>query len=155
MAKGKAQLDNLCPPVRVPVASSAAFLLSSPALVSCFRSSVPLLSNLGSSICLSPLPAYLKTPIALLSYLMPALVSRSLTVLLFLSVLSLTPPHLISTTLRIFKQALSYKFLHDSTSSAESFCLIPPLSLFLDKTDCKRTFDITFINFCLLAGNHG
>lgn len=85
---------------------------------------------------------------------MPALVPRSLAILSFFTGFSLIFLYLASTALRIFKQALSDKFLYSSTSFAEFFYPFPPLGLLSNKTDCKQTFDIAFINFCLFVGNY-
>lgn len=103
--KKKTQLDNLRAPVLALVASSATLLLYCP----------------GSPTCLLPLLACRKTPIALLSYFLPAPVPRSLAVLSPLLVLSSTPLHLASIALRIFKQALSIELLCCSTSLTKHF----------------------------------
>ena len=155
MTSRKTQLDNLYALVWALAAGSAAFSLSCLALVSHFRSFTPLLSSLGSSTCPSSLLACPGTPTALLSYFMPAPVLGSPDVLLFLPVLRLALPHLASTTLKTFKQALSDKFLrHCSTSLVEFFCLFPLFDSLHDKTNRKQTFDIAFINSCLVASNH-
>ena len=141
-AKRKARLDKLSTPMRTPVASSAALLSSRPTLVSCHGSSAPL------SSCLRFLTRLLSCP-------MPAPVPRSPAVLLPLHVLGSAPLHLVSSTLRIFKQALSNELLRRRlTSPAELFCLFPLLGSLSDKTDYKQTLDISFINSCLLVDNH-
>ena len=71
-----------------------------------------------------------------------------------LLVLGPTPPHLASTAFRTFKQALSDKPLHCSTSLREFFCPFPPLGSLPDKINRKRTLDIAFINTCSFAGSH-
>ena len=147
-AKRKTKLNNLRAPMRVPAASSAALLLSCsalvsrPALVFHFRSLALLLSCPRSHTCL-------------LSRSLPTIVPGSPAVLLPLLVLGLAPPHLAFTALKIFKLALSDEFLrHHLTSFAELLSPFPLLDLLPDKTDCKQTFDIAFINSCPLAGNH-
>ena len=136
-AKKKVQLDNLRAPIQAPAPGSTAMLSSCPALVSCSRSPNFLLSHSRSPTHLLPLFAYLRTPIALLSYFMLALVSGSLAVLLLLLVLGLTPLYLIFTALRTFKQALSNKSLRCSTNLAEFLYLFSLLGLLLAKTDRK------------------
>lgn len=154
IAKKKARLDNLRASVQAPAADSAVLLLFCPASVSCSGSFASLSSCPGSPTCLLPLPDCPKTPTALLSRLIPAPVPRSLAVLSPLLMLGLTPPHLASTALKTFKQALSNELLRRSTSFAESLCPFPPLGSLPNKTDRKRTFDIAFINSRPLAGNH-
>lgn len=154
-AKRKMQLDNLYALVQAPAIGSTAFLLSCLACVSCFGSFAPLLSCLGSFTHLLPLFAYPITPTALLSYLMLASVPRSTVVLLLLPVLSPTPPHLVSITVRTFKQVLSDKLLcRRSTTPIEFFHPFPPFNLLPDKTNRKRTCDIAFNNSRQIAGNH-
>lgn len=151
--KRKPRLINLLAFVRALATGFAAPLLSHCAPVSCFGSPASLTFCPGSSTCLSPLFPCLRTRSALSSRLVSALVPRSQAILSSLPMLSSTPPHLTSTALRIFKQTLLNKSLHRSTSLEESFCPVPPLGLLPDKTDCKQTFDIAFINSCLLTGN--
>lgn len=154
-AKRKARLNNLCDPVRALAASSAALFLSCPTLVFYCGSFAPLLSCLESPTFLSLLFACPETAIALLSCLVPAPVPEFLAVLLFLSMLDLTLPHLVSTAAKIFKQVLSDKLFHSfSTSLTELPHPFPPLGLLLDKTKCKQTFDTVFITTCPLASNH-
>ena len=154
-AKKKAQLDNLHAPVRASAAGSATFLLSWLASISCSKSATSLSSRSGSLTCLSPLPTCLETPTTLLSCSMPAPILGFLVVLLHFPMLGLVPPYLISIAFKTFKQSLSDKFLRrNSTNPAELFCLFPLFGSFSNKTDCKRTFDITFINSCPLASNY-
>lgn len=137
-AKIKVQLDNLRTSREAPAAGSATLLLSCS----------------GSPTCLSPILACLETLIALSSCLVPAPVLGFLAVLLLFPLLSPTPPHLASIALRTFNKTLSNELLCGSTTFAEPFYLFLPPGLLPNKTDCKRTFDRTFINFRLLAGNH-
>lgn len=138
VAKKKTELDNLRTYVQAPAADSAALLSSCP------RSPTYLLSFPTSS----------GTPTALLSCLVPASVPRSLAILLLFAVLGPTSPHLVSTALRTFKQALSDKPLRGSTSPIEPFCLFLPLRFLPNKTNHKQTFDIVFINSHPLTSNH-
>lgn len=148
VAKRKAQLNNLYALMRAPTADSAAWLLSSPTLISCLESLTLLLSCPWSPTYLSPL----STPI---SHLVPTPIPTSLALLFLLLVLGPAPPYLASSVLRIFKQVLSDKLLYCcSTSLAELFCPFPLLSLLPDKTNRKRIFDIVFINSRLLASNY-
>lgn len=154
MAKRKMRLDNLRAPIYAFALGSAAILSSCPSLVSCPGSPTCLSSCPGSFTHFLPLFAYFQTFIALSSCLMPALVSGSLAVLLLLSVLSLTLLHLVFTAFKIFKQALLDKSLHCSTNFAGFFYLFPSLSLLLDKTNCKQTFNTAIINSRPLASNY-
>lgn len=148
VAERKARLDNLHAPVRAPAAGSAACSSSRPAPVSRPGSPAPSSSRLGSPTRSSPLPSPISRPL-------PAPVLGSPAVLSSLPVLGPAPPHLTSSSLRIFKRALSDEPLRRrSTSPAQLLCLFPPLGSLSDKTDRKRTFDKAFINSRLLASNH-
>lgn len=103
MAKKKARLDNLRALVQALTASFRAFLLSCPALVSCFGSPALLLSCLGSLTCFFSLLSYPETPTTLFSRLVLPLIPGSPAVLLPLPVLNPTPSHFLSTALRKFK----------------------------------------------------
>ena len=101
------------------------------------------------------LPTCSGISIALLSRLVPALVSGSPAILSFLPLLGPAFPHLASTAFRTFKQILLDKSLRcHSTSLVELHCLFLPLKLLLNKTNSKEIFDIVFVNSCPLAGNH-
>ena len=153
-AKRKAQHDNLRTSVQAPTTGSAALLLSYLALISCFRFPASLFFCPGSSTCSSPLPACPVILTVLSSRSFPAPIPKSPAVLLLLPVLGPTSPYLASTSLKTFKQTLSNEFLRRSTSFAELLCPFLPLGLLPNKTNHKRTFDIAFINSCLLAGNY-
>lgn len=152
--KKKAQLDNSRAFIQDSAAGSTAFLLFYLAFVSCFRFLAPLSSYLRSLTYLSPLFASSGTLTALLSYFIPALVSKSLAVFSFLSMFGPTPSYLAFTTLKTFKKTLLDTLLRCSTNFVEFICLFLPLNLLPNKTDYKRTFDITFINSCPFAGNY-
>lgn len=120
-----------------------------PALLS--HPSVPALLSSPISILLSlPIPTSLSLPVlTLLSLLVPVLSSRS--------VLCLALTHLTSSDLRLFKQALLNKPLRHHSTSPTSLSLEGPLHLFLilvPLSNCKRFFDIVFLNSCSLAQNH-
>lgn len=130
-AKRKTRLDNFRGLVRALATGSTACLSSRSTLVSYLQSSAPLLSRLRSPTYLLPLPI-------LVFRSMPALFLGSLAVLLPLLIFGPVSPHLGSSTLKTFKQALSNEPLHRrSISFAEFFCLFPPFNLLLDKTDYK------------------
>lgn len=154
-AKKKMQLDNLRASIRAPAASSVAFLSSLLTTVSYLGFSAPFSFCLGSLTCLSSLLTCPGTHIAFLFCFLPAPVPESLAVFSFLLVLGPVSPHLTFTTFRIFKRALSDELLRrHSTSFAELLCPFPPLGSLSDKTNGKQTFNIAFINFCPLTGNH-
>ena len=154
VAKRKMQLNNLCAHVWAPAAGFAALSLSRPASVSCSESSAFLSSCPGSPTRLLLLLAYLRTPTAFSSRLVPAPVLGSPAVLLPFPVVGPSSLYLASTAFRTFKRALSNEPWRCLTSPAEPFCLVLPLGLFRNKTDCKQTFDTAFINSRRLAGNH-
>lgn len=153
-AKKKTQHINFCTLIRAPTAGSTAFLSSCSTSVSYPGSRAPLLSRPRSSTCLLPFFTHPGIPIALLAYFMPTSVLESLAVLLLFLVLSSTPPHLVFTTLRTLKQALSDEPLRRLTSSIKTFRPFLPFGSLPNKTNCKRTFDTTFINSRPLANNH-
>ncbi len=117
-------------------------------------SSGPLVAGLLSLPVPAPLsllvPAPLSPPMpASLSLLVPALLSRS--------IFGPAPTRLTSSALRTFKQALSDEPLSrqlTSPSPAEPLCPFLTLGPWPEKSDCKRPFDIAFINSHPLAGNH-
>lgn len=90
-----------------------------------------------------------------MSCLISTLVPRSPAVLSPFFVLDPTSPHLASTALRTFKQALLDKLLRQySTSFAELDCPFLPLDLLPNKTKHKQTFDTVFVNSRSLADNY-
>ncbi len=114
-----------------------------PALLSCF-----LLLALLSPPHISALLSLLPVP-ASSSHLMPNLLSH------FILGPALTC--LISSTLKIFKRALSDKPLgrqSTSLSLVEPRYPFPPLGPLPEKSNCKRSFDMAFINSRPLARNH-
>lgn len=71
------------------------------------------------------------------------------------SVLGLAPTHLTFSVLGTFKRVLSDKLLRFRlTSLAEPLGFFPTLGPLSEKNKRKQHFDMAFINFCLLAGNH-
>lgn len=118
------------------------FLLSCLAFVSCFESFDLLLSCLRSSTYLS-------------SYSLFTLVPRFVAILLPFFMLGLAFPHLVFTTLKILQQVLSNKPLYcHLTSLAGFFYLFLLFGLLSNKTNYKQTYDITFMNYYLLASNY-
>lgn len=153
-AKRKMQLDNFCASMQALTASSTALLLPCPSFVSWLGSLAFLSSCPRSPTCLSLFSTYSGTPIALLSCFLLASGFRSPVILLSLPILSLTSSYLASIDFKTVKWALLDKPLHYSTTFVELLYLFPPLNLLPDKTDCKQTFDIAFINSRLLADNY-
>ena len=170
-------IGSVTPLLSSPALSSRFFV---PALLFCLGSPTPLLSYLpmfASLSCLelpTPLlscplmPASLSRPLmsALLSCPpIPALLSLLVPALLFLpmpasashSMLGSVPTRLISSALRIFKQALLDEPLGrqlTSPSLPELLCPFSILGLLPKKSNCKRPFNTTFINSCPLVANH-
>lgn len=154
-AKRKVGLDNLCASMRALIVSFIAFLLSCFTLISCPRSPALLLSSFKSPFCQSHLFAFSRNFTALLSHLVPILVSESLVILLSLFVLGPAPPYLTFKALRIFKQAFLDKFLRRHlTIPLEFLYPFQLLGLLLYKTNRKQTFDTAFINSRPYGGNH-
>lgn len=154
-AKKKAPINNLCVFLQVSATGSAALLLFCFIPVSFPGSPASLLSCPRSPTCLLPLFACLETLTALSSHLVSAPVPKSPAVLLLLPVLSPVSSHLTSIALKTFKQALSNKRLRRRlTSPAKLFYLFLLFDLLPNKTDCKQTFDTTYINSRLFAGNY-
>ena len=154
-AKRKAQLDNLYAPIRAFADSSAAFSLFCLAFISHPGSPAFLLSCLRSFNYLFFFCAYFRTFTALSSRLLPALVFESPAVLSPLLMLDPASFYLASTAFRTFKQVLLDDLLRRGlTRHAELLCLFLFFGSLRHKINRKWTFDITFISFCLLAGNH-
>ena len=134
---------SFCPPM--PILSSL------PVLTFLFGSPVPASSSLSIPVLSSffmPTLLFLFLPV-LLSSFMPALSSCF--------ILDPTLTWLTSSTLRTFKQTLSNEPLSrqsTSPSSPKSLYLFPILSPLPKKSNCKRLFDMTFINSCPLATNY-
>ena len=135
--KRKTRLNNLHASMQAFAAGSTALSLPCLTLVSCPRSSAPLLSRLGSPTCLLPFNVCPGTSTALLCCSVPTPVSRFPAFLSPFPMLDPTTSYLAFTALRIFKQALSEKSLRRSTSPAKFFCPFPPFSLLSDKTNRK------------------
>lgn len=153
-AKRKTQLNNFCTSIQAPTTGSAVFLLSCPTFIFCFRFFASLLFCSRFFICLLPFFVCPRTATTLLSFFMSTPVLRFLTILLLLSIFSLIFFYHTFIALKIFKQLLSNKLLHYLISSIEFFYLFLFFSLLLNKTNCKRTFNITFINFYLYSSNY-
>ena len=197
-AKRKARHDNFHAPMRqVLTTSSAALLLSGPALLS--HPLMPaLLSHLGSLIPLSsylpvpallsrlpmpalssrpgsptllsfcpPVPALSSLPVpvllshllkpALLSLFMPVLLSPLVLPLAFFSMLDLAPTRLTFSALRILKRALSNEPLRcqlTRLSPPKPLCPFPILGPLPKKSNCKRPFNMAFINSRPLVATH-
>lgn len=136
------RLNNLRASIQALTISFAAFQLPYFALVSYHKFFAFLLS-------------YLRSLIYLLSCSLPIPVLRSSIVLLFFLELDATPSYFAFIALKIFKQALSDKFLHwCSISPTKSFCSFLLFSLLSNKINCKQIFNIEFINTYLFAGNY-
>lgn len=123
-AKTKVQLDNLHTSIRALVASFTTLFLS------CSR----------SSTCLSSLSACFGIATALLSHLMLTPVPRSLIILLFFAVLSLTSPQLAFIALKTFKQTLLDKLLCYLTSLAELFLSVSTFWLIAQQNQLQIDF---------------
>ena len=113
----------------------------------------------GPALLSLPMPALLSRPFVptFLSPLVPTLLSLSVPALASCAMLGSAPTQLISSTLRTFKQALSDKpFGCQSTSPRppEHLCLFLILGPLPEKSNCKRLFDMAFINSHPLAVNH-
>lgn len=141
--------------MQAPVAGSTTFLLSYPTLISCLSSLALLSSYLRSFTRFLPFFACSGTATFLWSGFVRAWVLESWVVLLLLFILGLTLLYLAFTTFKSFKQALSNKFLRHLSSLAKFLCLFLLFDLLFNKINHKQTFDIAFINLCLLADNYG
>lgn len=135
-----------------------------PALLSPFisissRSPIPALSSpsMPALSCLL-IPTLLSSLVpALLSRPVPALLSTFISTLLSRSMFSPNLTYFTSSTLRIFKQALSNKLLRHyltSPNPTKLFCPFSTLGPLPKKNNRKWPFDTTFINSCLLTKNH-
>lgn len=154
MAKKKTQLNNFYALVWASIAGSLAFLISYFTLVFYLKSLVSLLFCSRFLIFLSFFLFCFKILIFLLSRFVPSLVLGSLVILLRLFLLGPASLHFAFLALKIFKQALLDKSFFYLISFLNFFNLFPVFGYFFNKIKNKRTFDIAFINFCLLVNNH-
>ena len=179
--KKKTWRDNLCASIRqVFVACSTIFLLSGSALLSCppilALSSRPGLPTPSLFCLFMPVLLFcLRSPtLSSFHLLLLALLSRSsvltllslpMLALSFFLVPALTSCSMLgpaltwltSSTLKRLKRALSNEPLSRQSTSPnppKPLYLFPILGPLLEKSNCKRLFDMTFINSRPLAANH-